>query len=70
MHFRTKFLLCNDFPLYYSSAFVGCASNIVHNGVHCSSDIVPVGIESTGNKLFPYLHMYTVRVEELKVFCL
>ena len=48
---------------------IGCAAHVVHNGVQTSADILPIDIETVVNKIFQYFHIYTVRVEELKLFC-
>jgi hypothetical protein len=48
---------------------IGCAAHILHNALRTSADILPVGVKAIVNKIFQYLHIYTVRVEELKEFC-
>jgi hypothetical protein len=48
---------------------VGCAAQIVHNGVQTAADCLPVDIEITVCKIYQHFHIYTVRVQTLKDFC-
>ena len=46
---------------------VCCAAHILHNGLHYSAVILSIDIRSIVNKILQYPHIYTVRVEELKL---
>ena len=48
---------------------VGCAAHLIHNSLQTSADILPVDVESIVNKIFQHFNIFTVRVEELKMFC-
>lgn len=49
---------------------VGCGAHIVHNAIQSASDCLPIDVECIIVKIYSYFYIYTVRVEELKDFCM
>lgn len=49
---------------------VGCAAHIVHNAIQTAADCLPIDIECSIVKIYSFFYIYTVRVEELKDFCM
>jgi hypothetical protein len=47
----------------------GCNMHIVYNCAKTAFHCMPVDIEALVIKIFGYFHIYTARVERLKVFC-
>lgn len=48
---------------------IGCAAHIINNAIRTAADLMPLDIESIIKKIYSYFYIYTVRVEELKLFC-
>ena len=49
---------------------VGCVAHIVYSSVHITVNSLPFDVESMVSKIFSYFHIYTVRTERLKEFCI
>ncbi|KAL4091311.1 hypothetical protein QTP88_026014 [Uroleucon formosanum] len=49
---------------------VGCAAHIIHNAIQTAADCLPIDIECIIVKIYSFFYIYTVRVEELKDFCM
>jgi hypothetical protein len=48
---------------------IGCATHILHNALHTSTDILPIDVKAIVNKIFQYFHIYMAWLGELRKFC-
>jgi hypothetical protein len=48
---------------------VGFTSQVLHNALRTSTDILSIDAETIVNKKFQYFHINTIQVEGMKEFC-
>jgi hypothetical protein len=63
------FAKLNTGNLKMNSQDTGSAASILHNALQTSPDILATDVEAILNKIFQYVHICMVRVQELEAFC-
>jgi hypothetical protein len=46
-----------------------CPAYVLYSALQTTADCLPIDLQLIINKIFPHFHIYSVRVEELKLFC-